>query len=82
MTQMCCQVVRPSYEQWCRIEKIAALTPRRKGFACLRSGFEALGQLEMPGSDGAMECLEPEAHECNLRVRFHGGTCCVCLVRL
>ena len=82
MTQMCCEAVRPSSEQWCQIERIAALTPCRRGFACLSSGFETMGRLEIPGSDGAMECLEPEAQECNLGVRFHGGTHCACLLRL
>ncbi len=82
MTQMCCEAVRPSLEQWCQIEKIAALTPCRRGFVCLTSRFETLGRLEAPDSDQALECLDPRAAECNLAVSCRDGTYCACLVRL
>lgn len=82
MTQMYCEAVGPSPEQWCQIEKTAALTPCRRGFVCLTSGFEDLSWLRVTDSDRAMECLEPEGAGCNLGVPFRDGTYCACLLRL
>jgi hypothetical protein len=82
MTQMCCQVVSPSPEQRYRIERIAALTPCRRGFVCLTSRFQNLGRLVTTDPDRAAKCLEPDGAKCNLAVLLRDGTYCACLVRL
>jgi len=82
MVQTCCKAVSPSSEQRCRIEQIVALTPCRRGFACLTSRFQRLRRLEAAEGGRGMRCLECDAAQCNLAVSLGDGTYCACLLRL
>jgi hypothetical protein len=72
MMQMCCKVASPSSEQRCRIEKIAALTPCRRGFVCLASPFQDLGRLQAVevADAGANGSYPPDRSDPTFRTYF------------
>ncbi len=82
MTPMCCEMARPSSGQWARIERIAALTPCRRGYVCLRPHSADLIWPAGNASDGVGNCLEPRGAECNLGILLQERVYCACLVRL
>jgi len=64
------------------IEKITREIDCPKDFECCKSSFENVGSIKDIGTQGLLECLEQNAHDCKFSLSFGSGSSCLCPLRI